>query len=391
MSSITGLKTGNFTSVNNSGEIRLGTEINPGTAGQVIISAGEDEPAVWGTAAGHIANPLTMGTNLSLASGNPSYDGTVAETINATVPTFTGGNGIDITGTTISTDNDGTTINNTGGTGTQNQVLKVPNTLTINGTTYDGSVARAFTLPVAPIPNADLQNSSLTLGNTSCSLGTTTSTIEELELDDCLGISMDSANINLNGGDVIGIDDLTFQSSAGSSLMTGNPSAGNPTTMTNFDLTDSSNIIHPPNVFEVAGDLRMSIEMGNFFPNDDNSFFNLGVEDDFTSATNGRLKVLTSSLEVCGYFIIPNNYTATACRIDITNSSGLSVSRAIMCESVQTYGGTGFTSLNFAGSSNAEFSFTTTMTGASDRIMLIKVFTTSTSDHIGGGYIKLTR
>ena len=173
--------------------------------------------------------------------------------------------------------------------------------------------------------------------------------------------------------------------------MTGNPSAGNPTTMTNFDLTASSNIIHPPNVFDVAGDLRMSIEMGNFFPNDDNSFFNLGVEDDFTSATNGRLKVLTSSLEVCGYFIIPNNYTATACRIDVTNSSGIGVSRAIMCESVQTYGGTGFTSLNFAGSSNAEFNFTTTMAGASDRIMLIKVFTTSTSDHIGGGYIKLTR
>ena len=467
MSSITGLKKGTFTSIDNSGEIRLGTEINPGTAGQVIISAGADEPVIWGTAAGHIANPLTMGANVSLTSGNPSYDGTLAETINATDTNtqlnLTGGNGVSVVNTgglnrTITTDNDGTTINNTGGTGTQNQVLKVPNaltsgtnisfssgttydgsaaitinstapsfsagkgisitggviatkndgttitntsgtnevlkvpnTLTINGTTYDGSVARAFTLPVAPIPNADLQNSSLTLGNTSCALGSTTSTIEELELDDCLGISMDSANINLNGGDVIGIDDLTFQSSAGSSLMTGNPSAGNPTTMTNFDLTDSSNIIHPPNVFDVAGDLRMSIEMGNFFPNDDNSFFNLGVEDDFTSATNGRLKVLTSSLEVCGYFIIPNNYTATACRIDITNSSGLSVSRAIMCESVQTYGGTGFTSLNFAGSSNAEFSFTTTMTGASDRIMLIKVFTTSTSDHIGGGYIKLTR
>ena len=460
MSSITGLKTGNFTSVNNSGEIRLGTEINPGTAGQVIISAGADEPAVWGTAAGHIANPLTMGTNLSLASGNPSYDGTVAETINATVPTFTGGNGIDITGTTISTDNDGTTINNTGGTGTQNQVLKVPNaltagtnisfsagttydgsaaitinssaptfsagkgiditagtistdndgttinntggtgaqnqvlkvpnTLTINGTTYDGSVARAFTLPVAPIPNADLQNSSLTLGNTTCTLGTTTSTIEELELDACLGITMDGANIDLDGGDVVGIDDLTFQSSAGASAMTGNPSAGNPTTMTNFDLSSSTNIIHPPNVFDVAGDLRMSIEMGNFYPNDDSSFFQIGVEDDLSTKIHGTLKVLTSSLEVCGYFIIPANYTATALRVDVVGSTGASVSRTITAASVITYGSTGFTSL-VTTTTNAEQTLTTTMAGASDRIMLIKIFTTSTTDHIRGGYIKLTR
>ena len=460
MSSITGLKTGNFTSVNNSGEIRLGTEINPGTAGQVIISAGADEPAVWGTAAGHIANPLTMGTNLSLASGNPSYDGTVAETINATVPTFTGGNGIDITGTTISTDNDGTTINNTGGTGTQNQVLKVPNaltagtnisfsagttydgsaaitinssaptfsagkgiditagtistdndgttinntggtgaqnqvlkvpnTLTINGTTYDGSVARAFTLPVAPIPNADLQNSSLTLGNTTCTLGTTTSTIEELELDACLGITMDGANIDLDGGDVVGIDDLTFQSSAGASAMTGNPSAGNPTTMTNFDLSSSTNIIHPPNVFDVAGDLRMSIEMGNFYPNDDSSFFQIGVEDDLSTKIHGTLKVLTSSLEVCGYFIIPQNYTATAVRIDVVGSTGASVSRTITIDSVNTYGGVGFTAIGSI-TSNSEQTLTTTMTGASDRIMLITIKTTSTTDHIRGGYIKLTR
>jgi len=391
MSSITGLKTGNFTSVNNSGEIRLGTEINPGTVGQTIISAGADEPVAWGTAAGHIANPLTMGTALSLASGNPSYDGTVAETINATVPTFSGGNGIDITGTTISTDNDGTTINNTGGTGTQNQVLKVPNTLTINGTTYDGSVARAFTLPVAPIPNADLQNSSLTLGNTSCALGSTTSTIEELELDLCLGITMDASNIDLDGGDVVGIDDLTFQSSAGASAMTGNAGAGGPTTMTDFDLTSSTNIIHPPNVFVAyGGDLRMSIEMGNFYPNDDSSYFNIGVEDDLSAKIHGTIRVLTSSLEVCGYFIIPANYTATALRIDVTNSSGVAVSRTLTAASVITYGSTGFTSL-VSTTTNAEQTLTTTMAGASDRIMLIKITTTSTSDHIRGGYIKLTR
>ena len=148
MGSITGLKTGNFTSINNSGQIRLGAQINPGTAGQALVSSGPDDPATWGTHTG-VIQPLTMGTDLSLASGSATFDGSVADTINAAGHGFgSGGNGIDITGTTITTDNDGTTINNTGGTGAQNQVLKVPNALTSgtnvsfsSGTTYDGSAA----------------------------------------------------------------------------------------------------------------------------------------------------------------------------------------------------------------------------------------------------------
>ena len=139
MSSFTGLRTLSGTSINNSGEIRLTEDLNPGTIGQVIISQGEDQPAIWGTGASTIANPLTMGTNLSLASGNASFNGSIADTINATNTdnqlNLTGGSGISVTNTggfnrTIATDNDGTTINNSGGTGTQNQVLKVPNDLT---------------------------------------------------------------------------------------------------------------------------------------------------------------------------------------------------------------------------------------------------------------------
>ena len=47
MSSITGLKKGRFTSVDNSGEIRLGSQINSGTSGQALISAGPNESAFW--------------------------------------------------------------------------------------------------------------------------------------------------------------------------------------------------------------------------------------------------------------------------------------------------------------------------------------------------------
>jgi len=45
--SFTGLKTGNFTDINNQGEIRLGTDLETGTAGQVIKSQGETLPAIW--------------------------------------------------------------------------------------------------------------------------------------------------------------------------------------------------------------------------------------------------------------------------------------------------------------------------------------------------------
>ena len=398
--SFTGLKNINSSEVNLDGQLRLSSDLLAGTSGQVIESRGDTESAVWANPASTaVPNPLTMGTNVSLTSGNATWDGSIADTLNSTDTdtqlNLTGGNGISVVNTgglnrTITTDNDGTTINNTGGTGAQNQVLKVPNALTINGTTYDGSVARAFTLPVAPIPNADLQNSSLTLGNTTCALGSTTSTIEELELDACLGITMDGANIDLDGGDVVGIDDLTFQSSAGASAMTGNAGAGGPTTMTNFDLTASTNIIHPPNVFDVAGDLRMSLEMGNFYPNDDSSFFQIGVEDDLSTKIHGTLKVLTSSLEVCGYFIIPQNYTATAIRVDVVGSTGAAVSRTLTADSIITYGSVGFTSL-VSTTTGSEQTLTTTMAGASDRIMLITIKTTSTTDHIRGGYIKLTR
>ena len=151
MGSITGLKRGKFTSIDNSGEIRLGSEINPGTVGQALVSGGPGEPARWDTHTGTI-QPLTMGTDLSLASGNPTFDGSIPDTINAAGHGFgSGGNGIDITGTVITTDNDGVTINNTGGTGAQNQVLKVPNTLTITDSAggsvvFDGSSTQSITI-----------------------------------------------------------------------------------------------------------------------------------------------------------------------------------------------------------------------------------------------------
>ena len=156
MGSITGLKRGQFTSIDNSGQIRLGAEINPGTAGQALVSGGADEPARWDTHTG-VIQPLTMGTNLSLASGNATFDGGIADTINATDTNTQ----LNLTAALPVVINNGGGLNrevelqfdtNTlGSGGGALEVVKVPNTLQITdsaGTsiTYDGSVARTITI-----------------------------------------------------------------------------------------------------------------------------------------------------------------------------------------------------------------------------------------------------
>ena len=301
MGSITGLKKGQFTSIDNSGEIRLGSEINPGTVGQAIISAGPDEPAVWGTHTG-VINPLTMGTDLSLASGNATFDGSIPDTINAAGHGFgSGGNGIDITGTTITTDNDGVTINNTGGTGAQNQVLKVPNDLTAGtnisfnvGTTYNGSSAitisaldndnqlnltegNGITITntggfnrtiamnadgstlsdnvgsgqagVLKVPNALIKGTNITFSSGTTYDGSSAITIGATDTDTTYqggkNITVDTTTnpdtINLDD-DLTGIDSITFTSTAGSTALTGNNYPSNPTTCTNLDLSSATNV-----------------------------------------------------------------------------------------------------------------------------------------------------
>ena len=285
MGSITGMKDIDATNISNSGEFRLGNSIDSGTAGQVILSGGPNAPVAWGANGVAVPNPLTMGTNVNLTSGNPSWDGSVAETINATdtdttytagngidlaagnifvtyndgttinniggignqnqvlkVPntltingtpydgsaavtlltpdtTYTAGNGMDLTGTTFSTDNDGTTINNTGGTGAENQVLKVPQSITINATPFDGSVARNFTLATSDTTyQAGL--------NIYIDTTTTPDTIQLLQI-------------------LTDIQNITFQSAGYGSTLTGNSYPQSETTATYLDLSDDTNITSP--------------------------------------------------------------------------------------------------------------------------------------------------
>ena len=137
--------------------ILAGDDLDSGSLGQVLISGGNTGNVRWGSNSATLPNALTMGSNVFLTSGNSSFDGGIADTINAvdtdTQLNLTGGDGITITNTgglnrTIETDNDETTISNSTG---ENKVLKVPGTLTITQNTtlidtFDGSTNKTINL-----------------------------------------------------------------------------------------------------------------------------------------------------------------------------------------------------------------------------------------------------
>lgn len=283
MASINGLSTISATSIQNSGQFYLGNNLDTGTAGQVIVSAGSEASASWGTNSATLPNALTMGTNVSLASGNASFDGSVADTLNATGgSTITAGNGISLVGSTVSTNNDGTTINNTGGSGTQNQVIKVPNTLTINGSAYDGSAAVVLTTPdtqltlagTAPITIApaglvrtiglDFDDDTIFLDGGELAVdhvpneltftGYATGTYDgssglSINLVDTNTTYSAGDNLNLSGttfnldSSIEGMIDISFKDNGAATTITGSDYPSKPTVCTYLDLTSATNIM----------------------------------------------------------------------------------------------------------------------------------------------------
>ena len=227
MGSITGLKQGKFTSLDNSGQLRVGQDLNPGTSGQALVSGGRDEPARWDTHTGTI-QPLTMGSNLSLASGSASFDGGTADTIiaantntqlnlTAALPVIiNNGGGLD---REVELQYDTNTLGAGGGA---LQVLKVPNALIkgtnitfSSGTTYDGSAA-------------------ITIGATDTNTEYTAGT----------NLNLAGTVFNLDTS-ITGMINISFLNDGTTTSITGSNYPGKPTSATNINLTDSSNIISP--------------------------------------------------------------------------------------------------------------------------------------------------
>ena len=383
MGSITGLKDIHATSVSNSGQFYLGDNLDAGVSGEALLSQGTQMGAVWGTPTGHLLNALTAGTNITYSSGNPTFDGSVADTINATDTTYSAGNGIDLSGTTFSTDNDGTTINNTGGTGAQNQVLKVPEALTA-GT---GIQLVGGSGPVASYSGDDATTINCTITDTTYQGGDnitidTTTTPDTIDLDKTL-IDMTSIAFNNTGTPTYIVGSNYYMAPR--------------THCTYLDLKSTTNLILPPNVFEVApSTYHMAFSQGIWMPNDDSSYFNYAIEDDFSAPlVAGRGKILSSSLELQGFLNIPNGWRATGIYIDVRGSTGFQVSRSITMYSVKTYSTSNPISSTYTylggSTTNTAYTLSSTMDGAIDRAMWIEVSLTSTSDYIAGGYIVLTK
>ena len=306
MGSITGMNDISATNISNSGEFRLGNTIDSGTAGQVIHSGGPNQPASWGPNGVAVPNALTAGTNITYTSGNPTWDGSVADTINSTDTTYQGGDNITIDTTTN------------------------PDTIDLDKTLTDMT--------------------SIQFNNT----GTSTSLI--------------GSNYYMN-----------------------------PRTPCSYlDLESSTNLILPPNVYNVAGSYHMAFSQGVWMPNDDSSYFNYAIEDDFTAPlVAGRGKVITSSLELEGFFNIPNGWRATGIFIDLRGSTGFQVSRSISIYEVKTWASSNPISSTYTylggTTTNTQYTFSTTMDGQIDNAMWVEVSMASTADYIAGGYIILTK
>ena len=196
MPSISGLQSGYFTDV----DIRYDLALN-GTVGdtnQVVVSGGDTGDTNWAhiTSVVPLADLLTAGNGTAITStGNPE---------------------------TISTNNDGTTINNTGGSGTQNQVLKVPNALTAganvnfsSGTTYDGSAAITINTTDTDTTYAGGKNISID----------TVPNPDEIDLD----------------ASITGMTGIAYTGSG--TTLTGGGGAGDETIATYIDLTSATNLM----------------------------------------------------------------------------------------------------------------------------------------------------
>tara|TARA_R100000655_G_scaffold32115_1_gene63909 strand:+ start:4016 stop:5599 length:1584 start_codon:yes stop_codon:yes gene_type:complete len=156
--SSSGLKRGNFSSVSVAYGMGVGTNRDEGTIGKVLTSNGTGKSMSWTSKGTLTQERLSAGTDITMVLTSDGttpktfYDGSEGITIRSvdTDTGYTAGDGITIdTSTnpdTIKTDNDGTTIDHNGGTGNQNQVLKVPYSLTITGgspdpVVYDGGTS----------------------------------------------------------------------------------------------------------------------------------------------------------------------------------------------------------------------------------------------------------
>ena len=406
MANLSGLISGFFTDIDVVDSIAING--NVGTANQVLTSDGTktsyENPTVPAASA-----LVAAGTGITItATGNPE---TIATNVKSLVlsgtavvstpqtfnPNANGGSQtitINDTDTQLTlSEGSGITITNLGGFNRRIAAKIDADTIVFDGTTME----------VAKVPNSLIAgtNISFSSGTTYDGSGaitiSSTDTNTQLNLTEGNGISITNTG-GVNRTIAISADGSTFSNNVGSgqagvlkvpnSLTAGTGISFN--SGTTYDGSGAKTISLssplPTGVFDVGGDFRMTINLANFMTNDDSTYYNIISEDDGSSKIHGAIKPANAAVEMVGYFIIPSGYEATAARVDVTDSGGSGITRDLTFESFTTYGGTTFADLG-DGPTGSEQAFDVALAGASDKLLMIRINTTATTDHVRGGYI----
>ena len=370
-----------------------------GNPNQIIRSDGTN--SIWASISDLLAS-LSLSSPLSYTSGS-TYNGETARVLQiSNIPNATLQNST-ISGKALGTNLDTITF-----------------TAPLTATTYKGDTTPTITIADGDIGNAKLANSTISgkaLGTDLSSVGlyfglefvdgstgyngTTTRTINT-KFKSGGGISADSGGLFLTANTISGIalgsnlNNLT----AGDGLELDSGSTYNGATARTIKISPLYQTISDRISYEdtgVGADRWLyTITATEWRPNDDSTLYNIHIEDD-SSTTLGRAKVATSSLEAIAIIHIPFDWTPSKIFIDCRNSAGSNQTRTYYLYKVRNWGGTGNTYLgSYSTNTETTLEYNTGVVtntygaGTSGHSLMIRMVLSSTSDHLGGGYITLS-
>ena len=241
-----------------------------------------------------VPNNLTAGTNITFSSGT-TYDGSSAITISSTDTTYQGGTGISIdTTTNPDTINCNNIPNSALANSTISGISLGSNLANLTFYQADGTFITSYN-GANPPTSITLDGDTTYQGGNNITIDTTTNP-DTIDLDD----------------DLTGIDTLTFTSTSGATALSGNNYPSNPTPMTNFDLSSSTNVF--PN-FVGGSEILKSISYIDNTSQNFNRIYNTSFEYFFSGSQDSGSDTLeidftaTSTTGYCEFGFYANTLT----------------------------------------------------------------------------------
>jgi len=189
---------------------------------------------------------------------------------------------------------------------------------------------------------------------------------------------------------------LNFESETTQTYLIGSTYPSQPTIVTYLDLRSSTNLFPdeplPYRCYEESGQVYLAINSGDWRPNDDHTYFNIGIVDSSTSY-RGRAQVDSSTLEACAMILVPDGWEATHIQLYGTSLREIEVYEV---SNTNSTGSTSFLSTGIKYTNNEyQLSYSggtpRTFSGRKDYSLLLIVKPTATTDYISGGYLKIQK